>query len=666
MNFIRFRDAVHTQFIRMAQHELFKVGAGDLYPLYLASFEPGTNEIFRTNTQHDCNCCKRYIRDLGSIVAVIDNELVSIWDITVPDGYQAVANALAAQVKKSHISTAFRTSTKTRVIGVAHNHQLLDGEVLTYDHFYSPVPSKFVSSYPSKDIGKLNSAAAVLARALETISMSAIDTVLDLIQQQSIYRGAEHKTAVVGFRKLLIEYDSLASISHKANFVWHTSSAIGQAKSAIRNSVIGTLLVDISDGVLVDQAVRSFESKVAPANYKRPNALVTTAMIEKAEKRISELGFLESLARRYASVADLTINNVLFADRTAKKVMNVFDELKADVAINPGKFSKVEEVDVDTFITAILPTATSIEIMPENRHATNFVSLIAPKNTSAPSMLKWSNNFSWSYEGELADSNIKERVKAAGGNVTGYLRCSLSWFNRDDLDVHIKEPNGHIYYGSRCSSSSGTLDVDMNAGSNMSNTPVENIIYTDKSRMPEGDYRVYVNQFAQRTTSDGGFEFEIEFDGTIHQFNYPSTLRHRENVEVAVLRYSHATGLKFIRSLESSTTNKEIWNTPTNQFRKVDVVMNSPNHWDDNKKGNKHLFFMLEGCKNNDVTRGFYNEFLSDDLTEERKVFEMLGSKMKVDPSDTQLSGLGFSSTVRNDVLCKVHGNVDRIVKIKF
>ena len=62
-----------------------------------------------------------------------------------------------------------------------------------------------------------------------------------------------------------------------------------------------------------------------------------------------------------------------------------------------------------------------------------------PVDPMAKTMFKWPNNFSWSYAGELADS-IKERVKRAGGAVDGDLRCSLSWFNYDDLDLHLIEP----------------------------------------------------------------------------------------------------------------------------------------------------------------------------------------------------------------------------------
>ena len=52
----------------------------------------------------------------------------------------------------------------------------------------------------------------------------------------------------------------------------------------------------------------------------------------------------------------------------------------------------------------------------ETKHASNLVSLIAPVDPTSGRLLKWDNNFSWTYNGDMADS-IKERVKAAGGAV---------------------------------------------------------------------------------------------------------------------------------------------------------------------------------------------------------------------------------------------------------
>jgi hypothetical protein len=95
-------------------------------------------------------------------------------------------------------------------------------------------------------------------------------------------------------------------------------------------------------------------------------------------------------------------------------------------------------------------------------------------------------------------------------------------------------------------------------------------------------------------------------------------------------------------------------------------MMMSPNFWDDKTVGNKHYFFMLDGCLNDGKARGFFNEFFKEELTPHRKVLEMVGSKMRTDESDRQLSGLGFSSTQRNSVLCRVKGSFNRVVKITF
>ena len=79
--------------------------------------------------------------------------------------------------------------------------------------------------------------------------------------------------------------------------------------------------------------------------------------------------------------------------------------------------------------------------------------------------------------------------------------------------------------------------------------------------------------------------------------------------------------------------------------------MFSPNHWDNNSKGNRHLFFMLDNCINPEPVRGFYNEYLIESLHDNRKVFEVLAGKMKAEPTEDQLSGLGFSTTKRGDVI---------------
>ena len=684
MDFNIFKKAVAKQFERMKSNELFRtdVDKDEMWATYLSSFPAGSDPIYKERTEHDCNCCKQFIRSIGNVVAMIDGKLESIWDVNAGDvNYQAVTDALSALVKSKPISDQFLHYE--RIAGTDKNFQdILDGEqkgVKTWQHFFVNIPPAYVK--PAADIatilGNSRSTQGVFYRALTELTDDAVDTVLDLISQNSLYRGEEHKYAVTEFKKVKQKFNMIPKAEDgsytnmHAVFAWTNMKLLHGAVTNIRGSAIGTLLVNLSKDVELEDAVKMFVTSVmAPSNYKRPTALVSKSMIENAKKTIEKLGLVSALERRYACLDDITINNILHANRDARKVMNgdVFSEMAESVSGKTKKLDKVEEVGIEKFIADILPRADSIEIMMENRHSSNLMSLIAPVDPTAANLFKWNNNFSWSYNGDVADS-IKERVKQAGGNVTGDVCCRLAWFNHDDLDLHMIEPDGYeIYFSnrSRMSPCGGQLDVDMNAGRGTTRTPVENIVYASKRTMREGRYQLRVNNWAQRESSNVGFEVEVDFEGTVHRFEHAKAVRNGETITVVEFEYSRANGMKIIRGIPSSTSVKDVWGVKTNTFQKVNVLMLSPNYWDDQGSGNKHYFFMLEGCVNEGQARGFFNEFLKEELNPHRKVIEIVGSKMKTTESEKQLSGLGFSSTQRNTVLCKVNGNVSRVVKIVF
>jgi hypothetical protein len=504
----------------------------------------------------------------------------------------------------------------------------------------------------------------VLKRSVEDISEAAIEIVLDLIEQNSLYRGEEHKRTVTSLLEVKRQYDAA---DNKELFLWSMSTELRHG-SRFKNTVIGTLLDDISSGVELEKAVKSFEAKVAPANYKRPKALITQKMIDNAQQKVKDLNLVDSLSRRYAKTEDISVNNVLFADRSSKKVMrDVFDELTPTSKNDKKNFDKVEEISIEDFVNKVLPKTESLEMLVENKHTGNLFSLVAPEYDAAESLFKWDNGFSWTYNGEVTDS-IKERVKSAGGNVEGDVRVSLSWFNKDDLDIHVVEPNQEIFFGNKRSyHTDGRLDIDMNACGRFSREPVENVYWKDKSQMDAGDYRVFVNNYTKRETNDVGFDVELDILGESRTFSYNQAVRCNENIDVVTFNVSR-TGEITVKEehLPSSARSTEVWNISTENFQKVNMVMLSPNHWDDLSIGNKHYFFVLDGCKNPDKARGFYNEFLRDDLNEHRKVFEVLASKMKGEYTDNQLSGIGFSSTTKAEFICKVSGSFTRTLKVKL
>jgi len=676
MDFQVIKRAVAKQFATLAKGELFVVDIekDKLWETYLASFPAGTNPLYKNRTEHDCNCCKQFIRAVGGVVGIVDGKIQSIWDVKVSEpGYQAVANGLSALVYSGKIASPFLHYEKSA--GTEKSFQaLVEGGAKQWDHFHVVIPDKFFKK--ADDIastnGEINSLRQVFNRGLEEITTDALETVLELIDQNSLYRGAENRFVVQQFANLKSLFKNLHTGEREA-FTWGRVKTVNRAVCGIRNSAIGTLLTDLSEGVDLERAVASFENKVSGTNYKRPTALVTKAMIEKAKKSISGLGLESALERRYAVLSDITVNNILYANRSAKSAMtgDVFDQLASETASKPKNLDKVEEINIETFLANVLPSAKSLEIMVESNHTNNLVSLIAPKHGSTNPLFKWGNDFSWSYNGEVADS-IKERVKAAGGNVTGELCCRLAWEYSDDLDFHMYEAGGsHIYFGNRSitSPNGGRLDVDANGGSGMMEHPVENIFYNTVKTMKNGTYELVVHNFTTKGPKKGaGFEVEIDLKGTLFSFKYDRVLRSGEKIVVAKF-VKTAEGISVesvLDSTRSASKGTEVWGVTTNTFLPVNVVMHSPNHWDERAVGNKHYFFMIQDCANEGQARGFYNEFLRGDLEQHRKVMEMVGSKLKTEKAENQLSGLGFSSTMRNSVFVKVNGNFSRIVKIVF
>jgi len=664
-DFKAFSAAVHAQYSVMAQHELFTVDVkpDDVYDGYLAAFPEGTNPIFRKRTEHDCSCCRNFIKNLGAVVAIIDGQLVSVWDIPT-DGlaleYVAVTEYLSAYVKNFAITGIFRSAEPSYGAETSKEVRENDGGtyVHTWNHFYGKVHAKHHNKQPGPVVGDYASGAGVFRRGLIELTGESLDTVIDLTESNNLYRGEQVAAMVKGFRDLR---NQAAPLDIKALdiFVWANA---GHFAARIRNTAIGTLLQDLSAGVDLEKAVKSYEDKVSGTNYKRPKALITPGMIKAAMDTIESLGIKDSLERRMASLSDVSVNNVLWVDNSAKaKMKDGIEALPlAETRAPAVNTDHAIDISIADFMASVLPTASAIDLVVKNNQLGNFVTVTAPVHADAPNLFPWSNGFAWSYGGNVADA-IKERVKAAGGQVEGDLCCRLAWDYTDDLDLHMKEPGDFVAFHHRKSSNGGMLDVDANGGNGMMAEPVENIFYTDRGRMREGRYTLAVNNYSRRSNGVG-FTIQIEFDGQLHEINYSGVLHTDKTIEVATIEYKNGE-FKIIKSLPATTgaaKSKEHWGVKTEQPAKVSAIMYSPNYWDENASGNRHVIFALDGCTNPEPCRGFFNEQLGAELNTHRKVFEVLGDKTKCPPTADQISGVGFSTTRADKVLVQVTSGKSR------
>ncbi len=691
MEFKVFKKMMQDNFAEMSKDatHLFEVEVDrdEMWNHYLDSFLPKYNKMFRERREHDCSCCRQFIKSIGNAVVIKDNVIHTIWDfVTGTEEYQIPIDAMSAYIKAKAVTNVYISKEKN--IGTNMNHeQMEDKTVKEWNHFYLQLPRKFVSMSSDTE-GTIQNGFRTLRdvfkRGLDELTEESVLTVLELIASNTLYRGEEAKVALTEFLRLKKEYAKLVTEEEKANFAWEQSVSANRGACGIRNTAMGTLLINISgrtteDGEVIpemdlDLAVDKYEAIMAPENYKRPKAIFTKKMLENAKKTLEELGYMDSLGRRHANLDDITVNNILFINRdTAKKVgkLDVFEEMSGQIAVNPKSFSKVEEISIKDFLENVLPVTQELEVFLENRLTNRMVSLVAPEDSDAKSMLKWDTNFGWAYAGNMADSSMKERVKSAGGKVDGDLRFSIQWNEEGqdvtDLDAHCVEPigGGHIYFGERFSrKTGGTLDVDIQRPRG---TAVENITWATRNNMIDGVYKLYVDDYSGRGAKRG-FRAEVEFDGIMHSFDCPPFTSGTSQVQVAEVTLKNGE-FTIKEILPSTTSSRDIWGLDSNQFVPVSVAMFSPNHWNGQEGislGHKHVFFMLKGCKNPEQPNGFFNEYLKQDLMEHKRVFEALGSKMRVADSEQQLSGVGFSTTTRSEVIVRVTGQTKRVMKIKF
>lgn len=647
-----------------------------LWNLYLETIPKEMNPIYKERREFDCCCCRHFIKQIGRCVVIKGATIHTIWGFkTSQTEFQPVLDAMDKLLKGCSIESAFLT--KEPFFG---NARTFGNNGERFNHFHVKTPSIALyrrNGNPAAEIGELNATHGVFKRAMDEFKVDALEAVKDLIDSNTLYRGAENKNTLQAVIDLKKRYDNL-NVDQKDLFAWEMVFVHPISITRVRNTSIGTLLTDVSDGMELDQAVSKYEAMVAPQNYKRPKPIFTQKMLEDATKKITELGYVSSLPRRYANIDDITVKDILFVDRDVAKQKfgategdDILGKLTASVGTSPKKFSRVEEISIDDFITTVLPNATRVELFMERRLSKNMVSLIAPKDKTAPSMFKWRNPFSWAYTGNMTDSILKENVKKAGGNVEGDVRFSIQWndgaeYDGSDLDAHCSEPKGEIYFGAkRLHGSIGSLDVDI-INPKLGIPAVENIVYFNKEHMRTGTYVFSVVCFAYGNSQ--GFKAEIELDGQIYSYSVDRPLKPKERVPVATVTVDAENKLTIKEHLESSKSVFNIWGVSTNQFIPVSIILNSPNYWDgEDKIGARHTFFMLDGCVNPEQPNPFFNEFLCDELGRtHRKVMEALGYKAKVEETDKQLSGVGFNHTQRGEVIVKVFGPTERVYKVKF
>lgn len=707
----KFNPLIQAQFDKMCSTgKLFRssLTGNQVWDLYIGSFEKQFNPIFRdpNSSTHNCNFCKNFIRRYGNIVALDENlNIITMFDVDAPKDYLSVAKKVTKALKSAGISEVFfETFNELKSLPyesiTKHNEKFKLGidknvkrytkeeaelygvvqpnELRTFTHIHLYLPKAFVYM-ESKSIEALmaeyRDAKNVFHRAMAEIPLDTLNLAKDLIVQGSLLDGQTHLYKIEQIIPLKKQYDEL-SPAKRENWCWVNSYKLPFAK--FKNELIGVLCTELAEGKELNDACQSWNKRVDPRNYMKAIAPITKRQIEEAKNFVVENGYEESFDRRFATIDDIKASEILHVNvgNGDIKKLSIFDGVKSTSTRHKrSEFDGIEEVGIDKFMKDILPECTSVEVFLSNNQEGNLVSLTTANVKDSKPIFKWNNNYSWTFNGNLAGkSQIKEAVKNAGGRVDGVLRFSIIWNDSDgrdnsDLDAWCKQPDSqHIGYstnfrkdrGNQPSSCGGLLDLDNT--NPQGKLAIENIYFENISKLKNGEYKFWVNQYSEKGSQ--GFKAEIEFDGEIYTYEYNKPIL-RGNVDVASVTFKDGQ-FSIKHSLNESHSSKELYGLQTEQFHKVNLICLTPNHWGENNIGNKHYLFMLDKCKCPVSLRSFHSENLIPELAEHRKVLEVLGNTTMIEPTDKQLSGLGFNHTVRDEVIVKLQGSFRRTIKIKF
>lgn len=725
MLFEQFNAVIKERFsVMCATGHLFtsSVNGKDLWYLYLNSFTPEHNPVFRdpSSSSYNCNRDKHFIHHYGNVVAIDDNmNLMTMWDVDVKGTEfeepveQMRSELLAAPINsvfyttKRHITLAkysqLQANQSSYQLGYKDTIKHYSQEELEkyeskppnnpmwFHHFHVDLPSQFVldtGDSLGSIYGEKNTTHELFLKGL-SIPLETLEVIRDLMIQGSLLRADLYKDKVLQFIELKKQYEQQ---TNKANWSWKIFQDVPFARFA--NELIGTTCIELAEGEDINKVCSQFNKRVDPANYNKATAPITQRQLDQAATLVAKKGYEQSFVRRFATLDDIDINEIVHqnSDETEpNKTASLFADVKptANVGMSRHKraeFDAVEEVSIETFMSQIVPHSKTVQLLVENNLTNNFVAITTAEDKNSKLMFKWNNNYSWTYRNNLAGrSQLTEAVASRGGRVDGVFRFSHSWNrlerNQSLMDLHVFLPTHnkvglhkkvHDLYGNNerigwnhrtHQRTQARQDVDYIQAAPPGYVPVENITFPYLDKMPEGDYVCRIHNWEFRNTGGRG-ECEIACGGQLYQYIYPATAN-KEWVDVATATLKNGQWT-VTHHLEPINVDTNVWNVDTNKFHKVNLICLSPNYWGDNSIGNKHFFFMLEGCVPDEPLRSFHIENLNGELLEIRKVLEVLGQTRLLQPTPKQLAGLGFTKDSTETVIVKVEGSFKRIIKVRF
>lgn len=358
--------------------------------------------------EHNCNCCRRFFKNFGNLVAVAPNGTVTslFFDAQNDDGcpelYLPSMRRVKQAVERSPINALFATSDCH--FGVK--------EAGGFHHFYVPftlsapmyrdvAPGAEIDQY----LAKKKEDHRTLVAFLSEYSTDQLRMAVSFLQSDEAYRAEK----VLGNAEFLLvakqRMMTMAPQWIKLSALWYLVANAPAGWCSPRSNMIGALLSDIKKGLSLEDVKRKFGSKMQPDKYRRTTAAPSEQAIAQANAIFEKSGLSPALERRTAKfdeVQKLWVPPPVDAPQATAK-SGPFDRVRQkqdDTLDYDAPFTTVTWVK---FARDLLPKLLRLEIQLSTRIGIPACFLTTQKIPDAPPLIMWDqpeqrNPFAWYFK----------------------------------------------------------------------------------------------------------------------------------------------------------------------------------------------------------------------------------------------------------------------------
>lgn len=372
---------------------LFTTSVENLYDIFLANLPEEGRQYY------NCNACRNFVNRYGNIVYVSGGGMIfpAMWNFKCPDFFSEAYYAVRKAISNSKIKGVFIPESKK--LGIPRTND--------WTHMHVEVPKKIIYKNKLKtadqEIAEKKEDFRMLMRALQNYKLSTVETAVNLLRSDTLYRGEKTLGIAEWFLEVKKIFDAGYRMpNNKSNLIWVKVATAPVGFCHISSSMIGTLLDDIEAGYDYNDINRRFDEKMNPTKYQRPQAAPSVGNVRRAEEIIAKLGLENSLKRRYARfdeiptiwkprsiVEDFVSTGVFAGIKTKESLQNKEHEI----------IPRATKITWEKFQRTVLPLAKKIEFVTKFGND-SYAAIVTAEYPDAPPIILWDNEksrnpFSW-------------------------------------------------------------------------------------------------------------------------------------------------------------------------------------------------------------------------------------------------------------------------------